>query len=150
MAVKGSKELDAELKRISKGLTAPKLLTKIGLTARADILVRTNKGEDYRGKRFTPYTEYTKSLRRRRGRQVDHVDLQDNRHMLNNMQVKIDARRSITKLVFTRRTEREKAFKHNEVGVGRKQTKREFFSLGKKLENKLFKQYEKEIDRLLK
>jgi hypothetical protein len=150
MAVKGSKELDAELKRISKGLTASKLLTKIGLTARAGILTRTDKGFDYRGRQFAKYEPITKQIRRSKERQIHKVNLQDNRHMLNNMQVKIDARRSITKLVFTRRTEREKAFKHNEVGVGRKQTKREFFSLGKKLENKLFKQYEKEIDRLLK
>jgi len=150
MAVKGSKALSKDLKRISKGLTKPELLLKVGLSARQAILVRTNRGKDFRGKEFTPYEEVTKVLRKRRGRQTSRVDLQDRRHMLNSIQVKTEKAKDSVRLFFSRRTERDKAFKHNEVGVGRKKTKREFFALGKRLENGIFKQYGKAIERLIK
>jgi hypothetical protein len=150
MAIKGAKALSKDLKRISKGLTTDRLLLKIGLSARKGILVRTDRGKDYRGKDFTPYEDVTKVLRKRRGRQTSRVDLQFERHMLNNIQVKSEKAKNSVRLFFSRRTERDKAFKHNEVGVGRKQTKREFFALGKRLEDGIFKQYEKEIDRLIK
>lgn len=150
MPVKGDKALIKELNRIKKGLTADDLLTKIGFTAKAEILTRTDDGKDYRDKRFKGYEDSTKEHRKRRGRGVDKVDLQDQRHMLNNIQVKIESLKNIVKLVFGRKTERDKAFYHNETGVGRKNTIREFFALGNKLERKIFKQYEKEIDRLIK
>jgi len=150
MAVKGSKALSKDLKRISKGLTQPKLLTRIGFSALKGIRVRTARGKDYRGKEFKPYEDITKVLRKRRGRQTSRVDLEDRRHMLNDMSVKTIPSKDLTKIVFNRRTERDKAFKHNEVGVGRKKTKREFFALGKRLEDGIFKQYEKAIERLIK
>lgn len=148
--VKGLKELQNDLARISKGLIDKKLLTNIGFLARLRILQRTNKGLDYKHRAFKPYSTQYKDFRKEKGRQVSRVDLQFSRRMLQNITVKTQEARDLVKLVFTRGEERQKAFYHTEVGVGKSQVKREFFSLSKKDEKEIDGMIDKHIKDILK
>jgi len=87
---------------------------------------RTTKGRDRRGRPFRPYSKKTAELRRKRGRQTDHVDLTDKGHMLAAMTVK-PLGRGRAEVTFANATEARKAAGH-QFGK-RRLPKREFFGL---------------------
>lgn len=130
--VLGVQELRADLEKISKNLVTPQLLGALALDAKAVILKRTNKGQDYKRKSFKPYSPRYKAVRRKRGRRVNKVDLQMRRHMLADMHTTTNLPRRQAFITFRRTEEKKKAIHHHITGAGVNRIKREFFGLGPK------------------
>lgn len=105
------------------------------------ITKRTQRGELPDGGQMLPYASATKSSRERKGRQTGFVDLTDTGKMFRSLDFKV---RGTKGTLFFANKEREKiAFRLDTLGVGRKKTKRPFFAIGRKEEDRLRKEFSK-------
>ena len=102
------------------------------------------KGIDYRGNAFAPYSP---KYKRAAVKQSGVVDLTDTGQMFSSLTSKISASKG--ELFFRQGFANRKAFFHDEAGAGRKKVKREFFSISKdeevKIEKIFFSVLEKEL-----
>jgi hypothetical protein len=122
--IQGTKALSLRFKQIVKDIDLDKATALAATKIKENIQRRTNRGVDYKGKTFKPYSKKYKAVREAAGRQTAKVDLQFNRHMLNSMTV---ARKGggVAHITFSRAEERKKAiFIHEEGG-------REFFGVSR-------------------
>ena len=126
--VKGLDGLRKRLKNMSNDLIDPKVLSALTQEIKKDILVRTDKGVDFKGKKFDNYSDSYKKFRAKKGR-GSSPDLQFTKRMLGNMTTKVGKDRG--KIFFSRAEEAKKAYFHTEKGVGKSRVKREFFRLSK-------------------
>jgi hypothetical protein len=116
----------------------------------AQIKDRTqNKGKDYQGNPFIPYSKrYTRRLVKESG----HVDLTDTGQMFSSLTYKLSGNKA--NLFFARNIENKKAYFHDVAGVGKKKVKRKFFRLSEKekdlLSSVFMNQYAKSIKLNLK
>lgn len=108
-----------------------------------------NKGKDYRGNPFIPYS---KSYKRRLVKESGHVDLTDTGQMFSSLTYKLGSKSS--SLFFAQGFANRKAYYHDVAGVGKKKIKRKFFRLSDKekdiLSNLFAKQYAKNVKLNLK
>jgi hypothetical protein len=144
--VKGLDRLVTKLDKLASEAVSNDVLKKAVLKTKANILIRTNEGKDFKGKTFEKYTDQYKTFRANKGR-GSKVDLQFERQMLNSMTTIFGHRTG--KITFTRPVERAKAYYNTVKGVGKKKTKREFFRLSKKNKNDILKEFQLHIKGLL-
>lgn len=131
------------LKSIStkKKSATRKALNRVSNMAVLMITKRTQSGKLPDGGKFEPYAKSTKKNRKKRGRQVGFVDLTDTGKMFRSLDFKQVAFKNT---LFFANKEREKiASYHDSFGVGKRKTKRPFFSVGNKEEKKLQDEFAK-------
>ena len=129
------------LKSISRRQSSAikKALNRVSNMAILMITKRTQSGRLPDGGTFLPYTKKTKELRQKKGRQTGHVDLTDTGKMFRSLDFR---QRGFTNTLLFANKEREKiAFRHDVLGVGKRKTKRPFFSIGNKEEDKIKKEF---------
>jgi hypothetical protein len=86
-----------------------------------------NKGKDFRGNPFIPYSKkYTRAKIKESG----HVDLTDTGQMFSSLTYRL-ANKSAN-LFFSQGFQNRKAYYHDVAGVGKKKVKRPFFRLSDK------------------
>tara|TARA_R100001460_G_scaffold72922_1_gene113763 strand:- start:355 stop:819 length:465 start_codon:yes stop_codon:yes gene_type:complete len=116
-------------------------LNRVSNMAVLMITKRTQSGKLPDGGRMIPYAKATKEDRKNRGRQVGFVDLTDSGKMFRSLDYRNTGFKST---LFFANKEREKiAFRHDFVGVGKKKTKRPFFAIGNKEEDKIVNEFTK-------
>ena len=103
-----------------------------------------NKGKDFRGNPFFPYSKkYTRAKIKESG----HVDLTDTGQMFSSLTYRL-ANKSAN-LFFSQGFQNRKAYYHDVAGVGKKKVKRPFFRLSDKekdvMSNLFAKEYFKNI-----
>jgi hypothetical protein len=103
-----------------------------------------NKGKDFRGNPFIPYSKkYTRAKIKESG----HVDLTDTGQMFSSLTYRL-ANKSAD-LFFSQGFQNRKAYYHDVAGVGKKKVKRPFFRLSDKekdvMSNLFAKEYFKNI-----
>jgi hypothetical protein len=103
-----------------------------------------NKGKDFRGNPFIPYSKkYTRAKIKESG----HVDLTDTGQMFSSLTYRL-ANKSAN-LFFSQGFQNRKAYYHDVAGVGKKKVKRPFFRLSDKekdvMSNLFAKEYFKNI-----
>ena len=102
---------------------------------------KTQKGQLPDGGRFRPYKKSTRKSRTKRKRQVGHVDLTDTGKMFRSLDFK---QSGFKNTLFFSNIERAKiAAQHDFFGVGKRKTKRPFFSIGNDEEEKLKNEFAK-------
>lgn len=137
-------------KKLSTKSVKRRALSRLANFEVAQIKDRTqNKGKDYRGNPFAPYSKrYTRRLVKESG----HVDLTDTGQMFSALTYRMTNKSA--NLFFSRRTENEKAYFHDVAGVGKKKVKRKFFRLSEKekdlLSSVFMKEYAKSVKLNLK
>ena len=98
---------------------------------------RTRKGRDFKGRSFRPYSPKYAKQRAKEGRTTT-PNLFRSGQMLGNMTFKTFSKNK-GQIFFPNRQQNLKAFYNDTQGVGKAQIKREFFSVGKKEEEKAVK-----------
>ena len=118
-----------------------KSLNRVSNMAVLMITKRTQSGKLPDNQRMEPYTKATKKLRKDKGRQVGFVDLTDSGKMFRSLDFK---QSGFKNTLFFSNKEREKiAAQHDFFGVGKRKTKRPFFSIGNDEEEKLKNEFAK-------
>ena len=97
----------------------------------------TRKGRDFKGRAFRPYSPKYAKQRAKEGRTTT-PNLFRSGQMLGNMTFKTFSKNK-GQIFFPNRQQNLKAFYNDTQGVGKAQIKREFFSVGKKEEEKAVK-----------
>ena len=136
-------EVNNFLTNISRKQTSAikKSLNRVSNMAVEMVTTRTQKGRLPDGGTFEPYTKKTKQIRKDKGRQTAFVDLTDSVRMFRSLDFR---QRGFKNTLFFANKEREKiAFRHDFLGVGKRKTKRPFFSIGNKEEEKLKNEFSK-------
>ena len=131
------------LKKISRKQVSAtqKSLNRVSNMAVLMITKRTQSGKLPDNQRMEPYTKATKKSRKDRGRQVGFVDLTDTGKMFRSLDFK---QSGFKNTLFFSNKEREKiAAQHDFFGVGKRKTKRPFFSIGNDEEEKLKNEFAK-------
>ena len=105
------------------------------------ITKRTQSGKLPDGGTFIPYAKKTIEARRKKGRQTGHVDLTDTGKMFRSLDFR--QRGFKNTLLFTNKEREKIAFRHDVLGVGKRKTKRPFFAVGDKEEDKLKQEFAK-------
>ena len=114
-----------------------KALSRTGVFLENAIKDRTRKGRDFRGRAFRPYSPKYAKQRAKEGRTTT-PNLFRSGQMLGNMTFKTFSKNK-GQIFFPNRQQNLKAFFNDTQGVGKAQIKREFFSVGKKEEEKAVK-----------
>ena len=114
-----------------------KALNKTAMFLQNAIKDRTRKGRDFKGRAFRPYSAKYAKRRAKEGRTTT-PNLFRSGQMLGNMSFKTFSRTK-GQIFFPNRQQNLKAFYNDTLGVGKAQIKREFFSVGKKEEDKAVK-----------
>ena len=125
------------LKSISRRQSSAikKALNRVSNMAILMITKRTQSGRLPDGGTFIPYTKKTKELRQKKGRQTGHVDLTDTGKMFRSLDFR---QRGFKNTLLFANKEREKiAFRHDQIGVGKRKTVRPFFAIGDREVDKL-------------
>ncbi len=143
-----SVQVSKSLQRVSKQV--PKAIKKALANATAfeisAIKERTqNKGVDFRGRAFKPYSP---KYKRRLVKQSGVVDLKDTGQMFSSLSSKVTPSKG--ELFFLRKTENDKAFFHDVVGVGKSRVIRPFFRISKKEETNIEKIFFNVLERELR
>mgnify|MGYP003116223820 CR=1 FL=1 len=116
-------------------------LSRVSNMAVMMITKRTQSGRLPDGGQMIPYAQSTKKDRQKRGRQVGFVDLTDSGKMFRSLDFRTGGFKST---LFFANKEREKiAFRLDTLGVGKRKTKRPFFAIGNKEEDKLRNEFSK-------
>ena len=103
------------------------------------ITKRTQAGKLPDGGNMRSYAPSTVRSRKKRGRQTGFVDLTDTGKMFRSLDFKTGGLKST---LFFANKEREKiASYHDSFGVGKRNTKRPFFAIGNKEEDKIIKEF---------
>lgn len=132
-------------RKLSNDGVKRKTLAYIANAEIARIKDRTqNKGKDFRGNPFIPYSKkYTRAKIKESG----HVDLTDTGQMFSSLTYRL-ANKSAN-LFFSQGFQNRKAYYHDVAGVGKKKVKRPFFRLSDKekdvMSNLFAKEYFKNI-----
>ena len=114
-----------------------KALNKTGMFLQNAIKDRTRKGRDFKGRAFRPYSPKYAKQRAKEGRTTT-PNLFRSGQMLGNMTFKTFSKNK-GQIFFPNRQQNLKAFYNDTLGVGKAQIKREFFSVGKKEEERAVK-----------
>ena len=114
-----------------------KALSRTGVFLENAIKDRTRKGRDFKGRAFRPYSPKYAKRRAKEGRTTT-PNLFRSGQMLGNMTFKTFSKTK-GQIFFPNRQQNLKAFFNDTLGVGKAQIKREFFSVGKKEEEKAVK-----------
>ena len=114
-----------------------KALSKTAMFLQNAIKDRTRKGRDFRGRAFRPYSPKYAKQRTKEGRTTT-PNLFRSGQMLGNMTFKTFSKNK-GQIFFPNRQQNLKAFYNDTQGVGSAKIKREFFSVGKKEEEKAVK-----------
>ena len=118
-----------------------KSLNRVSNMAVLMITKRTQSGNLPDGGKMLPYAKSTKKTREDRGRQTGFVDLTDTGKMFRSLDFK---QSGFKNTLFFSNKEREKiAAQHDFFGVGKRKTKRPFFSIGNDEEEKLKNEFAK-------
>lgn len=125
-----------------------KLLYKVGMRAKINILERTAAGKGADSKLFADYSPRYKLFRRRHGRPVDKVNLFFKGHMLGSMSVKADQNKAI--IYFADEEQSDKATHHNYGAPKNKLPKREFFALSISDATEIEKTIDEHIEKALR
>ena len=130
-------ELTNFLKRISRKQKAviKKGLNRVSNMAILMITKRTQSGQKPDGGRFIPYTKKSAQLRRKKGRQTAFVDLTDTGQMFRSLDFRQNGFKNT--LLFTNKEREQIAFRHDTLGVGKRKTRRPFFAIGDREEDKI-------------
>ena len=116
-------------------------LSRVSNMAVMMITKRTQSGRLPDGGQMIQYAQSTKKNRQKRGRQVGFVDLTDTGKMFRSLDFRTGGFKST---LFFANKEREKiAFRLDTLGVGKRKTKRPFFAIGNKEEDKLRNEFSK-------
>jgi hypothetical protein len=110
-------------------------LNRVSNMAVLMITKRTQSGKLPDGGSFEPYTKKTREMRQDKRRQVSFVDLTDTGKMFRSLDFKVGGNKS--SLFFSNQERAKIAFRHDVLGVGKRKTKRPFFSIGNKEEDKI-------------
>ena len=136
-----------QVRNFLKGITRKQLsatqksLNRVSNMAVLMITKRTQSGKLPDNQRMEPYTKATKKSRKDRGRQVGFVDLTDTGKMFRSLDFK---QSGFKNTLFFSNKEREKiAAQHDFFGVGKRKTKRPFFAIGNKEEDKIVNEFTK-------
>ena len=105
----------------------------------------TEKGVDFRGRAFKPYSP---KYKRRLVKQSGVVDLTDTGQMFSSLTSKVTPSKG--ELFFRQASANRKAFFHDEAGVGRKKIIRPFFRISKKEETNIEKIFFNVLERELR
>ena len=143
-AVKGA--LDT-VKRKIPSATA-KGISRAGVFIENAIKDRTRKGTDFKGRKFRPYSPKYAKRREKEGRTTT-PNLFRAGLMLGNMRFKRLSKNK-GQIRFPARRQNLKAFYHDVQGVGKYKVKREFFSVGKKEEERAVKIFTKTFEQEIK
>ena len=119
--------------------TIKKGLNRVSNMAILMITKRTQQGKLPDGGSFVPYTKKTVELRKKKGRQTAFVDLTDSGMMFRSLDFRQKGFKNT--LLFTNKEREQIAFRHDFLGVGKRKTKRPFFSVGNKEEDKLIQEF---------
>ena len=114
-----------------------KALSKTAMFLQNAIKDRTRKGRDFKGRSFRPYSPKYAKQRAKEGRTTT-PNLFRSGQMLGNMTFKTFSKNK-GQIFFPNRQQNLKAFYNDTQGVGSAKIKREFFSVGKKEEEKAVK-----------
>ena len=114
-----------------------KALNKTGMFLQNAIKDRTRKGRDFKRRSFRPYSPKYAKQRAKEGRSTT-PNLFRSGQMLGNMTFKTFSKNK-GQIFFPNRQQNLKAFYNDTQGVGSAKIKREFFSVGKKEEEKAVK-----------
>ena len=114
-----------------------KALSKTAMFLQNAIKDRTRKGRDFKGRAFRPYSPKYAKQRAKEGRTTT-PNLFRSGQMLGNMTFKTFSKNK-GQIFFPNRQQNLKAFYNDTQGVGSAKIKREFFSVGKKEEEKAVK-----------
>ena len=118
-----------------------KSLNRVSNMAVLMITKRTQSGKLPDNQRMEPYAKSTKKDRKDRGRQTGFVDLTDTGKMFRSLDFK---QSGFKNTLFFSNIERAKiAAQHDFFGVGKRKTKRPFFSIGNDEEEKLKNEFAK-------
>ena len=118
-----------------------KSLNRVSNMAVLMITKRTQSGKLPDNQRMEPYAKSTKKDRKDRGRQTGFVDLTDTGKMFRSLDFK---QSGFKNTLFFSNIERAKiAAQHDFFGVGKRKTKRPFFSIGSDEEEKLNNEFAK-------
>lgn len=143
-----SAEIVAIVKKIQRRSTSAikKALANASAFEVGAIKKRTQqKGIDYKGRPFKPYSV---KYKRAAVKQSGVVDLTDTGQMFSSLTFR--ATESKGTLFFRQGFANRKAFFHDEAGAGRKRVKREFFSISKDEETKIEKIFFSVLEKELK
>ena len=141
-------EIQAIVKKIEKRSTSAikKALANASAFEVGAIKKRTQqKGIDYKGRPFKPYSV---KYKRAAVKQSGVVDLTDTGQMFSSLTFK--ATESKGTLFFRQQQANRKAFFHDEAGAGRKKVIRPFFRIGKDEEKKIEKIFFNVLERELR
>ena len=125
-----------------------KALSRTGVFLENAIKDRTRKGRDFRGRAFRPYSPKYAKQRAKEGRTTT-PNLFRAGLMLGNMRFKRLSKNK-GQIRFPARRQNLKAFYHDVQGVGKSKVKREFFSVGKKEEERAVKIFTKTFEQEIK
>ena len=114
-----------------------KALSKTAMFLQNAIKDRTRKGRDFRGRAFRPYSPKYAKRRAKEGR-TKKPNLFRSVQMLGNMTARTFSPTK-AEIFFRSNLQNIKAFYNDTHGVGKAKVKREFFSVGKKEEDKAVK-----------
>ena len=114
-----------------------KALSRTGVFLENAIKDRTRKGRDFRGRAFRPYSPKYAKQRTKEGRTTT-PNLFRSGQMLGNMTARTFSSTK-AEIFFRSNLQNIKAFYNDTHGVGKAKVKREFFSVGKKEEEKAVK-----------
>ena len=130
-----------ELKKISnlQKSAISKALNKVSNMAIFMITKRTQSGNLPDGGKMLPYAKSTKKIRKKKGRQTGFVDLTDSNQMFRSLDYKVVGFKS--SLFFRGQDQNKKASYHDFFGAGKSKVLRPFFSVGKKEEEKIQKEF---------
>lgn len=126
MAIKshGFKDMQKSVNKLSKNIDSPKLLNEVANNARAIIVINTQqKGVDYKGKTFKPYSPAYKKRRQKKGRS-GRVNLTFTNQMMSSIIHRLIGKGKIL-MTFSRAREAKKAGWQEDKG-------RDFFGLSSK------------------
>ena len=133
----GSAKLTARLKQLENGLPEKidKALEIVASEGARNIADRGKKGRGYKGV-FAPYTPAYAKVRRKKGRQVAYVDLNDTGKMWGGISAALE-KRGIAKIYFIGENANKKAYFNNK--------KRPFFGFSDKDRRALLKFFQAQI-----
>lgn len=143
--LEGADRLRSKLDAIASKLLTQHDMAELAAQAHDDINQRVTRGKDKNLRPFKGYAASTRKDRKKRGRQVAHVDLNDSGKMMSAITWR--TRKGYAKLLFGRAAEAEKAYYH-QLGLGRL-PKREFFGIDPKSRKTIMGMVQKKVRRVL-
>ena len=129
------------LQKISKKQrkTIQKSLNRVSNMAIFMITKRTQRGKLPDGGQMRAYAPATVKSRKKRGRQTGFVDLTDTGKMFRSLDYK---KKGLRNTLFFSNTERNKIASYHDIfGAGKSKIVRPFFSIGRKEEEKIQKEF---------